>query len=98
MPGYPHFATSVLDFAGIQARVDAMAMLGVPYGEAVHRAPEMARTQAREVAARIRDQGGPSGLEDKELVAIIAYVQRLGIDIKGTAPMAQAPDSTKGAQ
>jgi cytochrome c oxidase cbb3-type subunit I/II len=91
MPSYPHLATARLDFDGIQSRVDAMAMLGVPYGEAVKTAPAMAREQARRMAARIAEQGGPAGLEDKELTALIAYMQRLGTDIKGAGPMAQAP-------
>ena len=41
--------TARLDFDGIQKSVDAMTMLGVPYGEAVNRAPEMAREQAAAV-------------------------------------------------
>ncbi len=82
MPKYRQLLAQPIDFAGIQPRVDAMAMLGVPYGDAVHRAPEMAREQARAVAAEIAAQGGPAGLEDKEIVALVAYLQRLGTDIK----------------
>ena len=88
MPTYRHLLSGRIDFAGIQPRVDGMAMLGVPYGEAVQRAPELARAQAREVAARIEAQGGPAGLADKEIVAMIAYLQRLGTDIKRTTPVA----------
>jgi cytochrome c oxidase cbb3-type subunit I/II len=65
-------------------------MLGVPYGEAVNRAPEMAREQAAALSRSIEQQGGPKGLEDKEIVAIVAYLQRLGTDIKAQ-PVAQAP-------
>jgi cytochrome c oxidase cbb3-type subunit I/II len=87
MPAYPHMMTQAIDFEGIQSRVDALAMLGVPYGDAVQRAPEMARDQARAVAGSIASQGGPAGLEDKEIVAMVAYLQRLGRDIRegGTA-------------
>jgi cytochrome c oxidase cbb3-type subunit I/II len=80
MPAYPHLARDPLDFAAIQKRVDAMAMLGVPYGEAVNAAPSLARAQAAEVAARIVAQGGPGGLADREIVALVAYLQRLGTD------------------
>jgi len=97
MPPYRELVTNRLDFAGIQNRVDAMAMLGVPYGDAVHRAPEMARAQAAQVAARIAEQGGPKGLEDKEVVALIAYMQRLGTDIRGGGTLAQAPASAAPA-
>jgi cytochrome c oxidase cbb3-type subunit I/II len=90
MPAYPQLASAPLDFKGIQNRVDAMAMLGVPYGDAVRHAPALARAQAQEVAGRIEAQGGPAGLADKEVVALIAYLQRLGADIKGGDPGALA--------
>jgi cytochrome c oxidase cbb3-type subunit I/II len=88
MPAYPGMLTNALDFAQIQSRVDAMAMLGVPYGDAVRdgKAPEAARAQARTIAAEVAAQGGPEGLADKEIVALVAYLQRLGTDIKGAAP------------
>jgi cytochrome c oxidase cbb3-type subunit I/II len=87
MPSYRHMLANDLDFGVIQRRVDAMAMLGVPYGDAVK--PGVARTmaeqQAKQIAAGIEQQGGPKGLESKEIIAITAYLQRLGKDIKGTA-------------
>jgi cytochrome c oxidase cbb3-type subunit I/II len=84
MPAYPHLLKDALDFDGIQRRVDAMAMLGVPYGDAVKngQAPAMARAQAREIAARVLAAGGPDGLEDKEIMAVVAYLQRLGTDLR----------------
>ena len=91
MPAYAHFLSKPLDFDGIQSRVDAMAMVGVPYGDAVNKAPGMARAQAKQIAAAIREQGGPDGLEDKQIVAMVAYMQRLGRDIKVTATASAAP-------
>jgi len=82
MPAYPHLLTAPLDFAGIQARVDAMTMLGVPYGDAVTRAADMARAQADTLAAAIVAEGGPRNLQDKQIIAMVAYLQRLGRDIK----------------
>ncbi|MGE3617004.1 MAG: cytochrome-c oxidase, cbb3-type subunit I [Gemmatimonadales bacterium] len=82
MPPYPWLLTNTLDFDGIQQKVDAMAMLGVPYGDALNRAPAMAREQATQMAAGIAAQGGPTDLADKEVIAITAYLQRLGKDIK----------------
>ncbi len=90
MPPYAGMLTAHVDFAGIQKRVDVMAMLGVPYGDAVQHAPELARAQAKQIADEIVAQGGPAGLEDKEIVALVAYLQRLGTDIKGIG-VAQAP-------
>ncbi len=84
MPKYPWLLADNLDFSTVQPRVDAMAMLGVPYGEAVTSAERMAREQARAIAAEIRAQGGPGGLEGKQIVALVAYLQRLGTDIRKT--------------
>ena len=82
MPSYAWLERTDLDFASIQKRGDAMAMLGVPYGEAVLHGEAMAHAQSREIAQRIEQQGGPKNLESKQIVALIAYLQRLGTDIK----------------
>jgi cytochrome c oxidase cbb3-type subunit I/II len=59
-----------------------MVKLGVPYTEdQVKNASELARTQAKGIAADLAKEGA-TGLEDKEVVALIAYLQRLGTDIK----------------
>jgi cytochrome c oxidase cbb3-type subunit I/II len=88
MPPYANLITNDLDFTVIQRRVDAMAMLGVPYGDAVidGNAPRMAHEQARQIAVGIVQQGGPPGLEGKEIVAMTAYLQRLGRDITQVVP------------
>ncbi len=92
MPAYPKLQTNVLNFTAIQRSVDAMAMVGVPYGDAVNKAPAMARAQAAQVAAAIEAAGGPTGLADKEIVALTAYLQRLGRDLRNaTTPTAQQP-------
>jgi cytochrome c oxidase cbb3-type subunit I/II len=85
MPAYGHIITNDLDFDGIQKRVDGMAMLGVPYGDAINKAPDMARAQAKTIAADLATTGGGAGFETKEVTALIAYIQRLGKDIQ-TAP------------
>jgi cytochrome c oxidase cbb3-type subunit I/II len=63
-------------------------MLGVPYGDAVidGNAPKMAHAQAAMLADTIAQQGGPAGLQGKEIVALIAYLQRLGRDATQVAP------------
>jgi cytochrome c oxidase cbb3-type subunit I/II len=104
MPNYPWLLVDTLDFPGIQKKVDAMAMLGVPYGDAVNHAEALARAQAMHVASSIGEQGGPKDLGDKKLIALIAYLQRLGTDIRpppGEAakdtPIAAAPANLQGA-
>jgi cytochrome c oxidase cbb3-type subunit I/II len=97
MPSYAHLGRNALDFDGIQAKVDAMAMLGVPYGDAVNRAPAMAREQAQAMSEAIAASGGPSDLGDREVIALIAYLQRLGKDIKQAAVTASASASVPAA-
>jgi cytochrome c oxidase cbb3-type subunit I/II len=91
MPPYPHLLTARTDFDGLQKRVELMAMLGVPYGPGVNDAPGQARAQAREIAAGLERDGGLKGLEDKEIVALVAYLQRLGVDLRRGTTAAVAP-------
>ncbi len=95
MPSYPWMLEDPLDFAEATPRVNALALLGVPYAEDERRDAEaLAREQAARVAGEIVAQGGPEGLEDKEIVALVAYLQRLGTDIR-RAETGLAPEGSK---
>jgi cytochrome c oxidase cbb3-type subunit I/II len=84
MPPYPGLFTGTIDFPTVESHVGTMMMLGVPYPEFAQAgtAAEAAKVQAKAIADEIAANGGPQGLEDKEIVALIAYLQRLGVDIK----------------
>jgi cytochrome c oxidase cbb3-type subunit I/II len=93
MPNYAHLLRSELDFSVVQGRVDTMAMLGVPYGSAsLSRAEALAREQASAIARDLVQQEGIRDPErkqrkqqqwqTKQVVAVIAYLQRLGRDIQ----------------
>ncbi len=84
MPSYKHLLTQKLEYEAIPARVNAMAMVGVPYGQVVKPGePErLAHLQAQKIADDLVKQGGYEGIADKKIVALIAYLQRLGTDIK----------------
>jgi cbb3-type cytochrome c oxidase subunit II len=83
MPAYPHLLEDDIPWNVIQDRVDAMAMLGVPYtAKALSSAPELSKQQAQDLAAKLKTQGGPAGMENKDVIALIAYMQRLGVDIR----------------
>ncbi|MEM8757670.1 MAG: cytochrome-c oxidase, cbb3-type subunit I [Planctomycetota bacterium] len=91
MPSYEHLIEQDLNFEEIESRVHAMAMLGVPYGEAVTDSVEMAREQALFVAGEILGDGTEEravieNVHEKKVVALIAYLQRLGTDISKPAP------------
>ncbi|QOV88404.1 cytochrome-c oxidase, cbb3-type subunit I [Humisphaera borealis] len=82
MPPYAWLSDQDTDFGSIALRVRAMQALGVPYTDADRAgASESAKVQAGRIAANIAQQGGPPGLEQKKVVALIAYVQRLGKDL-----------------
>jgi len=91
MPSYSWLLRDQTEFSVIQSRVDVMAMLGVPYGDAINSAESMARTQAKSIASEIAEQGGPKDLADKKIVALLAYLQRLGTDIKKVDEKALEP-------
>jgi cytochrome c oxidase cbb3-type subunit I/II len=84
MPRYSWLLSQPIDFPAIGKRVDAMLLLGVPYGALAEegKAEAAARAQAAQVAGGIAATGGPADLADKQVVAVIAYLQRLGTDIK----------------
>ncbi len=96
MPAYPHLLTDPINFKEIQRHVRAQAMIGVPYGDMVKEgaAAEHARAQAKTIADDIARSDGPKGLEDRRIVALVAYLQRLGADISRPPPVADAPAPT----
>jgi cytochrome c oxidase cbb3-type subunit I/II len=51
----------------------------------------MARAQADSLGRSIEGEGGPRGLHDKQIVALVAYLQRLGRDIKAPQVARRAP-------
>ncbi|HEX7837104.1 MAG TPA: cytochrome-c oxidase, cbb3-type subunit II, partial [Kofleriaceae bacterium] len=82
MPSYPHLLTDDIPWDVIQPRVDAMAMLGVPYdAQALTHADSIAHAQAEQVGKTLAASGGPKGMQTKDVIALIAYLQRLGRDI-----------------
>jgi cytochrome c oxidase cbb3-type subunit I/II len=83
MPRYSFFLTSKLGVDGVEAKLSTMRSLGVPYTDAdIDGARESIKRQATAMAQEIVAQRGPPGLEDKEVIAITAYLQRLGTDIR----------------
>jgi cytochrome c oxidase cbb3-type subunit I/II len=82
MPGYPWLYTQKLDSSHAEGKVITLRRLGVPYPEGYERQAEAdLRAQAARVADGL-DKGGLAARADSEIVALIAYLQRLGTDIK----------------
>lgn len=87
MPPYPWLITDDLNTKHLQAKIKVLQKLGTPYGKGYERiALDDLQAQAAIVADNLRKDGiDQEGLEKKEIIALIAYMQRLGTDIKKTA-------------
>ncbi len=82
MPRYPWLLENTLDTGDIAAKINAMTTLGVPYPPGyADKALADLHKQADAIAANLKNQGVTVS-SDKEIVALIAYLQRLGTDIK----------------
>ena len=89
MPQYPWLISNDLDISQTVNKVNAMVTLGVPYTQfELDKAVYLLKNQAKAVENNLRQDPefvknyGSSGIENKEIVAVIAYLQRLGTDIK----------------
>ena len=87
MPPYPWLVEDDLDTSLTVAKINALITLGTPYGNRYgDKALDDLKKQAEKIAASLKSEGiEDSNLEKKEIVAIIAYLQRLGTDIKPKA-------------
>ncbi|MCA9652107.1 MAG: cytochrome-c oxidase, cbb3-type subunit II, partial [Myxococcales bacterium] len=87
MPEYGHLFEQPLDTAGVAAKVALFRnTFDAPYGDyEVDNAEILAAVQAGEIADGLVAQGLPD-VRDKKIVALIAYLQRLGRDVQLAAP------------
>jgi cytochrome c oxidase cbb3-type subunit I/II len=90
MPAYAHLADETVDFGGTAGKLRVMHSLGVPYDDDdIAHAEEDARAQAEEIVALLRPDYEPA--PDSELIAIIAYLRRLGLDESPFVPERDRP-------
>lgn len=89
MPRYPWLFEDKIDFAEITNKMKAMQTLGVPYTDAdIAAGADSARSQAQHIADGLQPEfkqnqllTSEEGLQpDHEILALIAYLQRLGRD------------------
>jgi cytochrome c oxidase cbb3-type subunit I/II len=82
MPSYPWLLDDKIDVNSTVTKIRAMQRLGVPYPEGYEKqAPADMERQAKEITAAL-EKDGIRTVPDKEIVALIAYLQKLGKDIK----------------
>jgi len=83
MPQYPWLLDTKIDTSLTPAKIRAMQTLGVPYPEGYD---AQANAELMAQANKIKDNLKKDKIEtaaDAEIVALIAYLQRVGVDIKG---------------
>ena len=81
MPAYPWLAETKVHVERLPSRLRAMQILGVPYSDdLVHKPQSSYLEQALAIQTRLKNDGVEVS-EYSELVALIAYMQRLGTDI-----------------
>ncbi len=97
MPGYPWMYDTALDTTHIEGKIITLRRLGVPYPEGYERRAEGdLHAQAAAIADGLT-RGGLAAGSDREIVALIAYLQRLGTDIS-KPPGAAAARTAAGGQ
>ncbi len=81
MPSYRHLTENDLDISTTAKKIRVMQSLGVPYPEGYDQiANEDLMKQAGEIAGQLR-KDGVNVENTREVIAMIAYMQRLGKDI-----------------
>jgi cytochrome c oxidase cbb3-type subunit I/II len=87
MPRYPWLLTRKLETDSLPARLAALRRVGVPYPTGYENGPAQKdlQAQAQTIVTALK-QGSVTADADREIIALIAYLQRLGTDIKATPP------------
>jgi cytochrome c oxidase cbb3-type subunit I/II len=83
MPPYPWLLTQKLDTNSLPARISALRKVGVPYpaGYEYGQAQLDLEAQSSTIVTNLAE-GTVEAAGDREIIAVIAYLQRLGTDIK----------------
>jgi cytochrome c oxidase cbb3-type subunit I/II len=96
MPVYKFLAENKMNFDVLPAKMRAMKQLGVPYSDKeITEGIATAQAQAKTITEDLMKSGVPKEIEDRELVSLIAYLQRIGVDY-GSSTVA-APESKTAA-
>lgn len=82
MPPYPWLSENVLDNSHLKSKILTLKKLGVPYPDGFENEAEAKLKQQADLIAKDLLKSGVVIESDKELIALIAYLQRLGTDIK----------------
>lgn len=83
MPSYPSLFENKIDKGSTNSKIHAMRKLGVPYQEGYESiANSDLESQAKRISDALFSESKIKIDSDKEIIAMIAYLQRMGKDIK----------------
>ncbi|MCH6257257.1 cytochrome-c oxidase, cbb3-type subunit I [Puniceicoccaceae bacterium K14] len=78
MPSYPWLFKKDIDYSALPSKISVQQTLGVPFENWTDQEViESAQSQAQEIADRLSEQGKEIE-RDREIIALIAYLQQLG--------------------
>jgi cytochrome c oxidase cbb3-type subunit I/II len=78
MPSYPWLLTDDTDVAALPSKINAQRLLGVPYGPlSAQQIFDDVKAQSKSIAKNLKESGAYVAPE-KEIIALIAYLQKLG--------------------
>lgn len=82
MPQYPWLFVKDIEVGNTNSKIHAMRKMGVPYADGYEaKAVDDLKAQAGEIAARLKKEKIEID-SNKQIIALIAYLQRVGKDIK----------------
>jgi cytochrome c oxidase cbb3-type subunit I/II len=83
MPNYPWLIKNEIAYRHLGKKLQVMKSLGVPYTEdELKNSVSLAKEQADDVSSVLIEAGVPEKIKNKEIIALIAYLQKLGIDLE----------------
>jgi cytochrome c oxidase cbb3-type subunit I/II len=81
MPRYTWLYDNKIDYSTLEKKLKVMQALGVPYtNEEIQNGLSNAQAQAQKITDGLVESGVPVKILDKEIIALIAYIQRIGVD------------------
>ena len=90
MPAYGWLYDAALDTSHIEGKIITLRRLSVPYPDGYERRAEAELKAQADVIATGLTRGGQAVTADKEIIALIAYLQRLGRDVSTPPAAARA--------
>jgi cytochrome c oxidase cbb3-type subunit I/II len=82
MPRYEWLYEQKMDYASLPKKMEVMQTLGVPYSaQDITDSVQQAQLQAKTIVDDLAERGGVAKeMIDREVISLIAYIQRLGVD------------------